>query len=121
MLGHLHYADSGQQAQEKRIKRDTLQEIVRFFEAGHCALSELIADDLFFMVASNLFRSLPPSKAWHGDRFDPEVTTLDPAWSHLEVSTAVFSRALSTLPCAALTSQARARRSFLRLQRLLSL
>ena len=51
------------------------------------SLALQVADDIIFMLASNLFRALPPSRGHEGESFDmeEEEPLLEPAWPHLQV------------------------------------
>jgi len=46
--------------QQKETKRRTLCELVDYVTAGQGKFNEQIAEDVIFMVAKNLFRTLPP-------------------------------------------------------------
>lgn len=47
-----------------------------------------VSEDIIFMLISNLFRSLPPSRQPHGQEsyeLEEEEPYLEPAWPHLQV------------------------------------
>jgi serine/threonine-protein phosphatase 2A regulatory subunit B' len=76
--------------QQKETKRRTLCELVDYVTAGQGKFNETIAEDVVFMVAKNLFRTLPPPSQRTADNgFDGgegEVEPfLDPAWPHLQL------------------------------------
>lgn len=76
--------------QQKETKRRTLCELVDYVTAGQGKFNEQIAEDVIFMVAKNLFRTLPPpcqrSVDTSFDGGEGEVEPyLDPAWPHLQL------------------------------------
>lgn len=72
---------------EKEIKRQTLIELVDYVSNGPGRFNEAVAEDVVFMISSNLFRGLPPSRSAEGDSYDPdeEEPVLDPSWPHLQL------------------------------------
>lgn len=76
--------------QQKETKRRTLCELVDYVTAGQGKFNEVIAEDVVFMVAKNLFRTLPPpcqrttDNGFDGGEGEVEPF-LDPAWPHLQL------------------------------------
>lgn len=81
------FADNTSCIREKEIKRQTLIEVVDYVSNGPGRFNDAVSEDVVFMISSNLFRSLPPSRSSEGDNYDPdeEEPVLDPAWPHLQL------------------------------------
>ena len=81
------FTDQAKHVREKEIKRQTLLELVDFVNSGNGKFSEGVAEDVIFMLSSNLFRALPASKSGEQDNLDPdeEEPALEPTWPHLQV------------------------------------
>lgn len=81
------FTDPSVFVREKEMKRQTLLELVDYVNAGGGKFTEQVADDIIFMLTSNLFRALPPSRAHDAESFDmeEEEPTLEPAWPHLQI------------------------------------
>ncbi|GBG00435.1 hypothetical protein Rsub_13091 [Raphidocelis subcapitata] len=80
------FSNPSRHVREKEIKRQTLLELVDYANSGQGKFTEGVSEDIVFMLASNLFRTLPPTRAHDADNFDPEEEepTLEPAWPHLQ-------------------------------------
>jgi hypothetical protein len=80
------FSDPGALVAEKEAKRQTLLELVDYANSGAGKFTEAVSEDIIFMLASNLFRTLPPTRSHDADNFDPEEEepTLEPAWPHLQ-------------------------------------
>ncbi|KAF8060618.1 B'ETA [Scenedesmus sp. PABB004] len=81
------FSDPTRHVREKEIKRQTLLELVDYANSGQGKFTEAVSEDIIFMLAQNLFRTLPPSRSHDVDNFDPEEEepTLEPAWPHLQI------------------------------------
>ena len=81
------FSDSTRSVREKEMKRQTLVELLDYVNTGTGKFTEAVSEDVIFMLSSNLFRALPPTKAHEQDNLDPEEEepTLEPAWPHLQV------------------------------------
>ena len=55
--------------------------------------TEMVSEDIVFMLNANLFRALPPSKGGDQENYDPdeEEPSLEPTWPHLQACSPVFS------------------------------
>uniref|UniRef100_A0A499FTP1 Uncharacterized protein n=1 Tax=Anopheles arabiensis TaxID=7173 RepID=A0A499FTP1_ANOAR len=82
----------------KEIKRCALQEIVEHLNNQSNVITEPIYPEAFNMVATNLFRTLPPSSNPNGAEFDPEEDepTLEVSWPHLQFVYELFLRFLES-------------------------
>lgn len=82
------FSDSTRNIREKEMKRQTLVELLDYVNTGSGKFTEAVSEDVIFMLSSNLFRALPPSKAHDQDNVDPdeEEPALEPAWPHLQVA-----------------------------------
>jgi serine/threonine-protein phosphatase 2A regulatory subunit B' len=82
------FSDSTRSVREKEMKRQTLVELLDYVNTGTGKFTEAVSEDVIFMLSSNLFRALPPTKAHEQDNLDPEEEepTLEPAWPHLQVN-----------------------------------
>jgi hypothetical protein len=80
------FSNPSRHVREKEVKRQTLLELVDYANSGQGKFTEAVSEDIVFMLASNLFRTLPPTRAHDADNFDPEEEepTLEPAWPHLQ-------------------------------------
>ena len=86
------FTDATANVREKEIKRQTLLELVDYVNQGQGKFTEVVFEDISYMLAQNLFRGLPPSNheitgSAAGDNFDPEEEepTLEPSWPHLQI------------------------------------
>mmetsp|Transcript_34091 Transcript_34091/g.96633 ORF Transcript_34091/g.96633 Transcript_34091/m.96633 type:complete len:497 (-) Transcript_34091:439-1929(-) len=83
------FSDPSSHVREKELKRQTLLELVEYVNAGQGKFSEAVSEDIIFMLSSNLFRALPPSRSHGGDteNYDPEEEEplLELAWPHLQI------------------------------------
>ena len=85
-----NFNDATLDVQHKETKRRTLCELVDYVTAGQGRFNEVIAEDVVFMVGTNLFRTLPPPTQRQADSGydggEGEVEPyLDPAWPHLQL------------------------------------
>lgn len=90
------FTEPTRDVQEKEMKRTTLVELVEYVNSGAGRFTEAVSEDVIFMLSSNLFRTLPPSRGGtDGEMFDPdeEEPMLEPAWPHLQVG--LVGRSLS--------------------------
>lgn len=81
------FTDQQKHVREKEIKRQTLLELVDSVNSGSGKFSEAVAEDVIFMLSSNLFRALPATKGGEVDNLDPdeEEPALEPSWPHLQI------------------------------------
>ncbi|KAG1672759.1 Serine/threonine-protein phosphatase 2A regulatory subunit alpha isoform [Nymphon striatum] len=77
----------------KEIKRSCLSELVEHIASGRHVISEPLYPEIIYMIACNLFRTLPPSE---NPDFDPEEDdpTLEASWPHLQMVYEFFLRFL---------------------------
>lgn len=82
-----NFNDAAADVHHKETKRRTLCELVDYVTAGQGKFTEVIAEDVIFMVAKNLFRALPPTRNHTIENFESEEEelVLEPAWPHLQV------------------------------------
>ena len=86
------FTDSTAHVREKEMKRQTLIESVDYVNQGPGRFTEQVIEHVNFMLAQNLFRTLPPSSSEqtglvNAGMFDPEEEepNLEPAWPHLQI------------------------------------
>jgi len=86
------FTDPAINAREKEIKRQTLIEIVDYVNQGTGRFTEQVLEHINFMLAQNLFRTLPPTSSEqtglvNAAMFDPEEEepNLEPSWPHLQI------------------------------------
>ncbi|KAJ7554332.1 hypothetical protein O6H91_06G135400 [Diphasiastrum complanatum] len=83
------FTDPTKNTKEKEIKRQTLLELVDYVTSGTGKINEAVFEDITKMLASNLFRALPPSshESSGSDNVEAEEEepTMDPAWPHLQL------------------------------------
>jgi len=81
------FTDPAANVREKEMKRQTLLELVDYVNTGTGKFTELVSEDIIFMLSANLFRSLPPSRGADQENYDPdeEEPTLEPTWPHLQI------------------------------------
>ncbi|GMH41238.1 hypothetical protein BSKO_09148 [Bryopsis sp. KO-2023] len=82
------FTEPTKDVREKEMKRTTLVELVEYVNSGAGKFNEAVSEDVIFMLSSNLFRTLPPSRSGQeGEMFDPEEEEpmLEPAWPHLQL------------------------------------
>ena len=81
------FTDQTKFVREKEIKRQTLLELVDYVNTGNGKFNEAVAEDVVFMLSSNLFRDLPALRSNELDNLDPdeEEPALEPTWPHLQV------------------------------------
>lgn len=86
------FTDPAINAREKEIKRQTLIEIVDYVNQGTGRFTEQVLEHINFMLAQNLFRTLPPTSSEqtglvNAAMFDPEEEepSLEPSWPHLQI------------------------------------
>lgn len=86
------FSDLSTNTREKEIKRQTLIEIVDYVNQGPGRFNNQVLEHINFMLAQNLFRTLPPSSSEQtglakAGMFDPEEDepSLEPAWPHLQI------------------------------------
>lgn len=79
----------------KEIKRNTLNELVDYVSSAKGVLTEPAYPEIIKMVATNLFRTLPPSCS---PDFDPEEDDpmLEASWPHLHLVYEFFLRFLES-------------------------
>lgn len=85
------------QLKAKEAKRQTLLELVEYVNSTRSCFPEPIMGTLVQMVASNIFRTLPPptsAAVVAGAAYDPEddEPTLESAWPHLQIVYEFFLR-----------------------------
>jgi serine/threonine-protein phosphatase 2A regulatory subunit B' len=81
------FTDQSAHVREKEMKRQTLLELVDYVNTGTGKFTELVSEDIIFMLSANLFRSLPPSRGADQENYDPdeEEPSLEPTWPHLQI------------------------------------
>ncbi|KAL4427462.1 hypothetical protein ABPG77_000751 [Micractinium sp. CCAP 211/92] len=81
------FTDPTAHVREKEVKRQTLLELVDYVNSGSGKFNEQVAEDIMFMLTSNLFRALHPLKSHDQESFDldEEEPNLEPAWPHLQI------------------------------------
>jgi len=81
------FSNPGSHVREKEMKRQTLLELVDYVNTGTGKFTELVSEDVVFMLSSNLFRSLPPRRGSEADSWDPdeEEPSMELAWPHLQI------------------------------------
>lgn len=81
------FSDQTSHSREKEMKRQTLLELVDYVNTGTGKFTELVSEDIIFMLSANLFRSLPPSRGADQENYDPdeEEPSLEPTWPHLQI------------------------------------
>lgn len=86
------FTDATAHVREKEMKRQTLIEIVDYINQGPGRFTEQMIEHVNFMLAQNLFRTLPPSSSEqtglvNAGMFDPEEEepSLEPSWPHLQI------------------------------------
>ena len=82
------FTDPYKNAREEKIKHQNLLELVDFIISGSYRPNETLMEEISKMFFSNLFRTLtsrstPAPPSIKGLDPEEEVTTLEPAWSHL--------------------------------------
>jgi len=79
----------------KEVKRACLNELVDYITATRGVLLEAVYPEVVKMIASNIFRTLPPSD---NPDFDPEEDdpTLEASWPHLQIVYEFFLRFLES-------------------------
>ncbi|XP_048585975.1 serine/threonine-protein phosphatase 2A 56 kDa regulatory subunit epsilon isoform isoform X1 [Nematostella vectensis] len=89
------FMDAVGELKGKEIKRATLNELVDYVTSGRGVLTENVYPEIVKMVASNIFRTLPPSE---NPDFDPEEDdpTLEASWPHLQLVYEFFLRFLES-------------------------
>ncbi|KAI8486621.1 Serine/threonine-protein phosphatase 2A 56 kDa regulatory subunit beta isoform [Branchiostoma belcheri] len=89
------FMDSVSDLKGKEIKRASLNELVDYITAGRGVLTEQVYPEVVKMIASNIFRTLPPSE---NTEFDPEEDdpTLEASWPHLQIVYEFFLRFLES-------------------------
>ncbi|EGG22707.1 protein phosphatase 2A regulatory subunit [Cavenderia fasciculata] len=81
------FSDTESDKSSKAIKLEALLQCVEFLSTNKEVISEPIYEAVFEMVASNLFRPLPPRINPYGVMYDPEEDEpiLEPAWMHIQI------------------------------------
>mmetsp|Transcript_42922 Transcript_42922/g.84150 ORF Transcript_42922/g.84150 Transcript_42922/m.84150 type:complete len:499 (+) Transcript_42922:37-1533(+) len=79
--------DTPQEAKEKETKRSTLLELVNYLTVFKPSFTQEELEEIFEMLACNLFRPLPPSTQDIMGVFNPEEDEpqSEPTWPHLQV------------------------------------
>lgn len=110
------FRDPTKNLKEKDIKKQTLLELVDFISAGTMKITEQVIEVVTKMVATNLFRALPPSmhENAHLEGFDmeDEEPTLELAWPHLQVVYEFFLRFITLADVEAKTAKQYINQSF---------
>merc|ERR1719321_1925169 len=78
-------------ATEKEAKRQALLELVEYVNNTRHCFNDSVIQDVIEMVASNIFRALPPSHSKSGGE-DEDEPTLESAWPHLQIVYEFFLR-----------------------------
>ena len=78
-------------ATEKEAKRQALLELVEYVNNTRHCFNDSVIQDVIEMVASNIFRALPPSHCKSGGE-DEDEPTLESAWPHLQIVYEFFLR-----------------------------
>eukprot|EP00250_Pteridium_aquilinum_P007925 c17538_g1_i1 orf=561-2135(+) len=90
------FTDTTKHVKEKEIKRQTLLELADYISSANNKFSEIFTEECIKMIASNIFRSFPPSVHENTgvETLDPEEEepAMEPAWSHLQVVYEFFLR-----------------------------
>merc|ERR1719191_2487452 len=76
---------------EKEAKRQALLELVEYVNNTRHCFNDSVIQDVIEMVASNIFRALPPSHSKSGGE-DEDEPTLESAWPHLQIVYEFFLR-----------------------------
>ncbi|KAG1367628.1 Serine/threonine protein phosphatase 2A 57 kDa regulatory subunit B' kappa isoform [Cocos nucifera] len=82
------FSDPNKDSAEKDMKRQTLLDLVDFFNSGTPRFTEPMISAGCRMFAINLFRVFPPNYRTNssgGGETEEEEPTFDPAWSHLQL------------------------------------
>lgn len=79
--------DTPQEAKDKETKRSTLLELVNYLTVFKPSFTQEELEEIFEMLACNLFRPLPPSTQDIMGVFNPEEDEpqSEPTWPHLQV------------------------------------
>jgi serine/threonine-protein phosphatase 2A regulatory subunit B' len=78
-------------ATEKEAKRQALLELVEYVNNTRHCFNDSVIQDVIEMVASNIFRALPPPHSKSGGE-DEDEPTLESAWPHLQIVYEFFLR-----------------------------
>lgn len=81
------FTDGSKHVREKEMKRQTLVELLDYVSTETGKFTETVSEDVMFMISSNLFRALPPTKQSEVDNLDPEEEepSFEPSWPHIQV------------------------------------
>eukprot|EP00026_Physarum_polycephalum_P005566 Phypoly_transcript_05601.p1 GENE.Phypoly_transcript_05601~~Phypoly_transcript_05601.p1 ORF type:complete len:600 (+),score=77.53 Phypoly_transcript_05601:83-1801(+) len=88
------FTDTKTDLKQKEIKREALLQCVEYLLAARDPLTESVYHSVFTMVATNLFRPLPPHVNPSGVQYDPEEDEpiLEAGWSHIQIVYELFLR-----------------------------
>lgn len=75
----------------KEVKRQQLLELVDYIGKNKNIFTEPVLVEIIKMVATNLFRALPPRQTNHGET-DEEDPVFEPSWPHLQIVYEFFLR-----------------------------
>ncbi|KAL8209650.1 hypothetical protein R6Q57_006382 [Mikania cordata] len=90
------FSDPSKNLKEKDVKRQTLLELVDYLTSVSSKFNEITMQEIAKMVASNLFRSLPP--CIHDNKLpdvydqEDDEPSMDPSWPHLQIIYEFFLR-----------------------------
>eukprot|EP00922_Rhytidocystis_sp_ex-Travisia-forbesii_P062048 GHVS01091875.1.p1 GENE.GHVS01091875.1~~GHVS01091875.1.p1 ORF type:complete len:590 (+),score=103.50 GHVS01091875.1:349-2118(+) len=88
------FNQAGAYIKQKEDKRQALLEVVEYVNNTRNCYNEAIMQDVVTMVASNIFRALPPTTCRISVIYDPEEDepTLESSWPHLQIVYEFFLR-----------------------------
>lgn len=88
------FTEGKDEQKQKEIKREALLQCVEYLLSAREPLSEAVYHAVFSMVATNLFRPLPPHVNPSGVQYDPEEDEpiLEAAWPHIQIVYELFLR-----------------------------
>jgi len=75
----------------KEVKRQQLLELVDYIGKNKNIFTEPVLVEIIKMVATNLFRALPPKQSVNGET-DEEDPVFEPSWPHLQIVYEFFLR-----------------------------
>lgn len=89
------FYDPTNDIKSKEVKRSCLNELIEYMTTNRGVLTEAVYPELLKMIATNIFRPLPPNE---NAFFDPEEDdpNLEPAWPHLQLVYEIFLRFLES-------------------------
>lgn len=89
------FYDPVAEVKSKEVKRSCLNELTDYLTTNRGVLTEATYPEILKMIATNVFRPLPPNE---NPYFDPEEDdpNLEPAWPHLQLVYEIFLRFLES-------------------------